>query len=419
MKRRHMTTRGFTMLEMLIAMAITIGIVLFINQVFSSVKDAVSSGIGLSRVIQNARVARAQMTEDARAMVKPSDEGFLMVVNKDMANVYMTPDAATPFAKVPSDQLCFARLRGDLEPVTPGKTDSISSTSDANHVKIWYGHALRLKDDGTDYTPLKPYLGPTSLNQADPNYYAINWIMGRQALFLDEGPNNPQQIYSYGAQTDMQIAGYTGEPASDVDDKLYMALTDVSGNVSASGPATLQDISNDLIVPANGGSGGPENAIKYTYVRADQRLRVNPYPVYKSEDADRQYGAWQLAQTHPYFVPNVTSIQVEVAADWFDKANNVEDQQDGLIDTDNQGGIIWYSEHHWNSAIKNRIKTYRASLGGDTQNADRLFLWTRDNQPKWPYLIRVTYRLTDEKGRVASQTGLGRMFEVILPVNRN
>ena len=406
MKRRHTTNRGFTMLEMLIAMAITIGIVLFINQVFSSVKDAVSSGIGLSRVIQHARVARAQMTEDARAMTKPSDEGFLMIVNKDMANVYMTSDATTSIAKVPSDQLCFVRSSDGLEPITPGGLNSISSTSDASKAKIWYGHCRRTNPDGTD----SGLLGATTSNNL--NRYAVDWIMGRQALFLEEDSTS-QLINSQTAATDSQVDGYGSLP-SGIDKKLSMALTDVVGDVVSGVPTSLQQISDDLN-PTGGGSS--DNAIKYTYVRTGERLRVNPYPVYDSGDADRQYGAWQLAQTHPYFVPNVTSIQVEFAADWYQVSG--AEGEDGLIDTDGKGGIIWYS-HHAPSAVSNSIPTdLRASLGGDTQNADRLFLWTKDNLSDWPHLIRVTYRLTDEKGRVASQTGMGRMFEVILPVNRN
>lgn len=392
MKKRHAPQRGgFTMLEMLVAMAITVGIVLFINQVFTSVSDAVRGGLGTSRVLQHARVIRAQLTNDAVSMVGPSDNGFLIIANKKYTGVKLSQDAAQTVA-VASDQLCFASLAGpDMEPITPGNQNSISTTSDAPYVKIWYGHCRHVKPDGTDSLDMTVAGG---LNE-----YPVNWVLGRQALFLEDDSTAPF-VYSQGAKYNATVNGTSAPIAKN----LYMGLTDVSGNVTP-GNSALVDLSNQIVT-------APATAMDLIYVK--ERLRVNAQPVY-NPSAGRDYAAWQIAQTHPYFIPQSLSFEVEVAGDWYDETAGAKGQ-DGKIDLDGKGQIIWYSKR--NTFYISRIESDYSA--GNNANADRVLVW-KANTPaaQWPYLVRLTYRITDENARVSSRAGLGRTFEIILPVNRS
>jgi len=395
---------GFTMLEMLVALSITIIMVLFIGEIFTTVKDAAASSIGTSRVLQHARIVNAQMDADTQPgmMVPPAEDGFLIVVNKEYAGVQISqdnPGTQTLF----SDQLCFARLRGDLEPITPGNTNSVSSTSDAPYVKIWYGHALRTRPDGSDYT--NKQLGPAG---DGINQYAINWVFGRQALFLDEDTTtNPQVIYSQGAKYNSDVSG-SGAP---VPTKLYMGLTDVAGSTGAgAGNTALADISSQIVASKSA-------AIDFVYV--NERLQANPFPVYDPDpdpDKNRELDAWQLAQTHPFFVPNTISIEIEFAGDYLPAGNPPTTPiGDGEIDTDSEDNIIWYSER---STHKGNVSNYTVSSlsAPATDNADELYVWRKGDH--WPHLIRITYRLTDDRGVVSSDSGIGRTFEQIIVVNR-
>jgi len=385
---------GFTMLEMLVALSITIIMVLFIGEIFTTVKDAAASSIGTSRVLQHARIVGAQIEADAELMVPltSGQDGFLIVVNREYPNVQISednPGTQTLF----SDQLCFVRFRGDLEPVTPGNTNSISSSSDAPYVKIWYGHCRRTRPDGSDDADMGLFRDDPTNTIPGVNTYAINWVFGRQALFLDEDTTaKPQFVYALSARTEAEVDGYGSPVVTGVPDALYMGLTDVAGSfpVASTGPTTLTEIAADIQPP------NESNAIKYVYV--EQRLRVNPLPVYDPGN-NRALDAWQMAQTHPFLVPHTLSIEVEVAGDF---------NSDNEIDS-NANGVIWYSERNPGGVL--------SSAGSHPDNADAVYVWHSGDTVK-PRLVRITYRVTDARGVVSSQAGIGRTFEQIIVVKQ-
>lgn len=359
---------GFTMLEMLVAMAITLIIILFINQIFSSVKDAVTNGVALSSVIENGRILSGQLHDDADAMVNNSAGGFLIIYNDKINGVQPTPDYAnSSLPTVRSDQLAFVRLRNNLEPMCPGTLNSYSNTVYAPYVRVWYGTGLRTKADGSDP-------GSTALGNANSgdNRYSRDWILCRQALFLCD--TSPGGTHATGAKYNASVTNYSGSPL------LYQGYSDVEYG------QTLQDIDADII-------SGNANGLNYIFTGGN-RLRVNPAPDLSISNG-RDYSSQQVAQMHPLFVPNVPEFIVDFAGDY---------DNDGKVDTDSAGKIKWYDRY------TNPPGVPVASNG---------FVFAPGSS-KWPYMVRVRFRVTDPTGKVNGADGsMGRQFEQIITIRRD
>ncbi|MDX1681563.1 MAG: hypothetical protein R3336_00450, partial [Phycisphaeraceae bacterium] len=169
-------------------------------------------------------------------------------------------------------------------------------------------------------------------------------------------------------------------------------------------------------------------------------LQFNPAPRY---DFDNGYSmkSWQIAQQHPLLARNVSDFVVQFAAD----ADN-----DGVIDRDSDGDgapdnsatapdpIVWYDIDNplvagfnydngdWGGSGNSTVPGYTAytpqdttvDLDGDTgsSNDETLYVWRHDDDTvvdaggddiidsseatnsKWPFLIRLRWRVHDEKG---------------------
>ena len=174
------TRRGFTMIEMLVTLAITIVLMLFVGQIFSHVSDAARSGIAVSHVLENARVITSQISDDASNMVGPTEGGFLIIdISQTPAAGLNENDSGT--RAYYSDQLMWVRLRGDLEPVKPGNDNTFAnSADDAAYVRVYYGHGLHLNPNSSS---------AGTFGDAGLNEYASNWVLSRHAMFLAESPS--------------------------------------------------------------------------------------------------------------------------------------------------------------------------------------------------------------------------------------
>ena len=60
---------GFTFIEMLVAMSIAVGMMLFVNQIVGHSAEAVRLGESASQVIESARIITDQMTKDIERML--------------------------------------------------------------------------------------------------------------------------------------------------------------------------------------------------------------------------------------------------------------------------------------------------------------------------------------------------------------
>ncbi|MCC7408022.1 MAG: hypothetical protein IT442_08120 [Phycisphaeraceae bacterium] len=352
------------------------------------------------------------------------------------------------------------------------------------------------------------------------NELASQWGLGRQALFMRDGgmalPGQAegtdsrmnQTIHANGsgnysaASYNADVVGYSSSLPNQVPPKLYMGLTDVAymtfddpttwgarvggGGMLVGGSVLLPSLSNDATTiwemddPRKTNTGSPYYVAGYPTGGATllanigqyrnrvypltfgvKHLRVVPRPTYVDGDPDRRFGAYQFAQTHPYFMQGVSDFIVEFALDFFpadDEAGPSTHAIPGLpLPADIQGqdkhGLRFRYRHGnlaWWTAFANQPATNGTydSLEPPTlpagnltfvpglnnfeaydpapnmPHADAAFVFRHDDSnPKWstwPYLLRVRWRMHDSSGRlVDGADGIpGQWFEVILPVNR-
>jgi prepilin-type N-terminal cleavage/methylation domain-containing protein len=352
--------RGFTLIELMVAIAITSILILFISQVFNTVQGTVSYGIRVADVLDHQRVVSDQIVRDTAEMLGPSDNGFLIVVNHVVPAYYSAEHEQgakeaqlkrPPFIR--SDQLVFIRSRGELDPICPDRSTRFDGQSEAQFVRIWYGHGVRPRPDGL-LTGGGPNLAPPGgraanfgytvgatlqdgINRGQPsfgnlggkdagrgapvpgtNYYCANWILGRQALFLDPTITSGTasgRIFANDAISVSPVNGVVGKPGG-LTSQLWSGLTDIAAVSTAQVHERIFSMkfdpkaSNPTATP---GSISWEGALRLTY--SDNRLIVNPEirPTWSGATGDIQ--AWQVAQQHALLMPNVSEFAIDFSAD--------------------------------------------------------------------------------------------------------
>ncbi|MBI1370880.1 MAG: prepilin-type N-terminal cleavage/methylation domain-containing protein [Planctomycetes bacterium] len=368
---------AFTMIEMLVAMAVATIMILFVNQIFNTARSAVSSGLGVSKIIQHARIANDQIDRDAEEMVGPTAGGMLIIGNKTITGVKLkSSDIQTPPTRN-IDQLMFIRYKNDIEPVCPSNDNSVANTSGAPFVKIWYGQCQRTTAAGTD----DGALGAAGTS----NQYALNWILGRQAMFLEGG----------------SVSGNSCTDATETSNVGGAAAGFYTGGVTKQAYTALADVCKWSLGDINKNATSDTVALTYTY--GTQRLRVNA-----TSPGGAPSGS-QLAQMHPLFVPNVSELQIEFAGDYATGTTNSA-PPDGAVDTDASGNIKWYGI----SLSPPGVTALTAT------NIAKGWVFRKTNAAMWPYMIRIRYRMHDDKGVVpGSDNQPGRWFEQVIRVNRS
>ncbi len=383
-------TKGFTIIEMMVAITITLILIGIIDVLFRDTSRAVGMGVSMNEIMSNAQIMSTQLRSDAAAMVGPTGtpaSGFLVIRNEIRNSKVAIPSGGEVMRDVRVDQLAFIRRSAHntdefLHPLTPGSAASFHSDGKALYAKVWYGHVEHLKADGVT--------SGGGLGNAGLDVLANQWVLGRQAILLAGSSPPGVTIYAQSAQNDATVNG-TGYPG--VNKRMYNALTDVAAVDLVGVHATL-----------------PGDALKYIY-DSNARLKVASPPTTNTFDS------WRLAQMHPYFVGNVSDFIVEFAADA---------DMSGDVDTDSSQ-IRWYGLATGSPGDTYGTPTFS---GWPTTPVVSGTTWvfqhdvTAGNNA-WPYLIRIRYRMHDFSGRIAGGIDTttqkpigGRWFEHIIKVPR-
>lgn len=375
-RRLSAATRGraFTLFELLIAIALTLLMLVAINRIFSDARRAIGGGVSLSRIQADSRAMLEQIHRDTELMIgphrrlrkpmlgswiEPEHGGILVIVQREIeAPVPDVSGRGIATRMVRSDQLVFIRPRGDEDPIAPSGHNNYTSEHllDADFIRVWYGHVRRTSPLGDgQHNPGQPddpaapgelgrppetVIGSGNQNYVIDNELASQWILGRQALFLQTSDvgNSPSYALDGGnyfsATTGQWVRGLpAGIP---VPRALFMGLTDVAwygfdrpflrwGDINpyhgqiVGGPPdfTVVDNAMRLFNLQPGVFANPiyiVRAVRYnTFAR--KRLRVTPVPAFDIQ-AGLDMPAWQVAQTHPFFLAGVSDFIVEFAGDY-------------------------------------------------------------------------------------------------------
>ncbi len=478
--RRIIRAGAFTIVELIVAMGITVIMLFLINQMFTVTSNAVSLGISLSDVIGAGRAMSDQIERDALAMNKPEDgalgptggKGLMVIVLQKQSNVaYLEPGYKESTRSVYSCQLGML-IRRDvgtnktgLMPVAPANSTTFSvpdltPMANVEAVWVWYGHLQKVDGTGVDNGTLVP---PTGLNRV-----CNNWLLGRQATFLvataaDLDTPSPVIARAAGVWNNAVVTGIThpniGSPLR------YHGLTDIAlcSLNSPTAPAAL--LGGDVASNPPGSPNtlyafnGPDRFDNATYqARAiacmyeSQRLRANPLPAVI--DKANPFPPGQIAQMHPILTDNVSDFIIDVAGDYEDDgALSINaDGEDGTVDLHN-GEIKWYgleantvtgtfafptSMPPWiaNASTTTDMSPKSAALA----NGGIALVFRHDFPKHWPYLVRIRYRIHDKRGDLlgdrspendgsplvtaetapgaVGKTNVGRWFEQIIHVKR-
>ncbi|MEM6332766.1 MAG: prepilin-type N-terminal cleavage/methylation domain-containing protein [Planctomycetota bacterium] len=249
---RHTSAKsGFTLLELLVAVSISVVMMLLINLLFQQTVAAVSLGSGTSDVLHQGSSVNTQLQKDfgvgAEEIIlrnslpgNPDDDrdvtsssaqdpvrvGVLIIATHFIDND--TANAATPseqdevflesgqrgtvfipedsdgdgHADVRSDQLVFLRNTYPGEAaITPQTTDANASVVPVGAARVWYGHLQPTIDDGTEANGDDPTDTDEYWFYQNP---ANDWILGRQAMyFLDPDDDNHSEADPYNSGTPM------------------------------------------------------------------------------------------------------------------------------------------------------------------------------------------------------------------------
>jgi len=414
-------------MELLVAISVSLGLILFVGQIMDTTTDAISSGFDTSELLQNSRVLTEALDSDALLMQGPSGNGVLMIASQTVPSRVLESDQTD--ADVRADQIMFIRFRGSLEPLCPGSSNNYSNnTGSAGYVRVWYGHCQQVQRNGLAAST------NAKLGEAGVNRFASKWVLGRQAIFLASSPTTTQLYSSHptgstnlGARYDAQLKGAagayftdaggcpykkTGQSGSEPMGRLYHGLNDVVDQ-------TLAELDAD-IHPA----GALDTAIAAEYLYVKERLHVNPEPELGNLEP------WRIGQMHPQMLRNVSDITIEFAGDYVDDIDEDGDpmttELDGKPDVDGSGNLIWYSVDNIPvgpvttpfelPGIINPLASTAINSGTDAT----VFIFTRSNPNAWPYFIRMRYRMHDRNGKMTGSDGEpGRIIEQVIGVNRN
>ncbi len=403
--------RGFTLTEMIVAVAVSALMLGLVSQIFLSTQQAVRRGIGISDSVAGTRPVAQQLALDAKHMLGPQDGkpgaagGGLLVIHSHTINNVSVPRPGAITGEITrsirDDQLLFIRRAAGIAPITPEAAGNLVpyAAGDPQHARVWYGHLVRTTAAGA--------AGP-GLGKGD-DVLGTDWMLGRQALLMD--PSVPASVtHSNGFGSKSLVTG-PSVPGGTV---LGLGYTDL-----------VNRSLDDLIVALSSGSY-KDIAEALLYLDKYSRLHVNPTPTL----ATGSISTFAVAQTHAFLMNHVSDVLVEFAADV---------NLDGKIDTVTGGNAIqWYGGVADAAAgVAVPPDTYPPKR---VQGSDVMFVWQHNDEDDgtgkgavtgsttqvsyWPYLVRIRYRVHDKAGLLSTpgltdgQSGGGFWFEHVFRVRR-
>lgn len=467
-----MKRHAFTMMELLVAIALTALLLTLITTVFNQTQNAISRGAAVSELIGASRATSEQFTTDAKQMLLFEDitrinepPGFLVIIQDVRAGVtfptpqqHNQPESDWTPRDIRTDQIAFFRAADRLDSLTPGSNKRFDSDARAGVARVWYGHVYR--------------------NETIPVELPVTQMMlGRQALLLigpsDTFPDSSGGVYADatgGFPLASARADTTGVVGLAGGYQLWQGVTDAlavdfDGVLFADGTGTYT--TPGISIDANGWptNAYKDSALSWAFPDPSARLIADPRVTLPATDATAL--TVETGQTHAALIPYVSDFAIEFAADItddlvFDPATGTyaPGPPDGLPDntpdtytTPDGEAIKWYTTIDPNPDADGNYEgdnnpaqpiTWPIPTAGLHSSAGSVyppahgsgrFVFGHTGEDEsvgpnygagrwWPYLIRIRYRVHNRTGEFSSidpVTGdpvSGKWFEQIIPVPR-
>ncbi len=450
---RPTQSRGYTLMELMVAIGITVMLMVLVQQLFRETTRAVNVGVQTSQILTQAEAISTQIKRDADLMLGPSQSeskpaGYLVIVNRRIEHerdenenivgplhIRSRRSALVEYDHndVPrgyrADQIIFIAGEPDqtrhppFRSLTPKSPYTLGSDIEARFARVWLGHAVQAANPEDE-----PRLGQRGTRNEWPN----DWVLARHALLLTQDGTgafdldvDPDIIHSpreagarwYDFSHEVENSNL---PAGPHYRQLIRSLTDVADT-------TREQLIGDI-------EDGEDNGGHYLALARATAVPPSHFRVFVNQIPDLdEFASWQIAQMHPVLSGHVSDFIVEFAGDY-------REDQPRRIDRDDNGNVIWYS--HFDNRHDNGGDLTRPHVWGVDEAASELpfdpdrqplapgaqtpvddenewyywkinddtavFVWRHDDvgasdsdEPSmWPHMIRIRYRLQDPRGDV-------------------
>lgn len=389
------SSAAFTLIELMISIAIVIALMIGVNYVFASVGQATGLTQAVSRVTRDAQGAQAVMSRDF-ATADMASAPFVVIRStatpafRSRADYLAAPNNADPRVELDPVNtgsyitngmtavnnrvhrtdvvLFFARDKfarqtggGTLNPGSIPVTPYLSDMS-SQEAMIWYGHLWLPNDDDANPFPWTPpamtypsnpptYPGWGVTPAANPNnFYANQWILGRFAVLL-QAPEGPHVV------TRRTPRDATGNPIPPIQETRQWHIkthpaghprhalrADAPSEPSATPSITLMQSRYDLAATSMSDltttfsrddfrQGNPPIHPWWTALMATYRFQARPFGV---GVAGSRLQPKDVALQAPIFLSNCSQFIVEYAGDFMSQNNTNGAFQsatgDGIVD---------------------------------------------------------------------------------------
>jgi prepilin-type N-terminal cleavage/methylation domain-containing protein len=360
------TKRGFTLIELMVSIALVLILILGVNKVFQIATDSVNAGQAISDISRDNRGIQTVLYNDFQNGVIRSDDMPCFVIRSSRVAAFLDreemlgdidyqsldPATATP-AQVDAairsididgnnseadagemlgrnnmtarnyrqDVMCF--FARHLYPRQTGNDGTYAARMSSNEAFVWYGH-LRQPTDWSNTAAVNMDPGPVSsgnvvTQDTNPNnFYARQWGLGRVAVLLrlpdpttglitDDGiPPVPQQFIRRSQGPAGTNYSPLGQGSSSPDGSLIEhSRYDLAGtNID-----TFASILKTQVLPAPRTSGSSA-----WYSRGGIAHRFAGYP-----QPFKPMSSYGVARTVPWLVGGCTSFMVEYAGDFLNQ----------------------------------------------------------------------------------------------------
>ncbi|HZZ43440.1 MAG TPA: prepilin-type N-terminal cleavage/methylation domain-containing protein [Tepidisphaeraceae bacterium] len=268
---------AFTLIELMISMALALLLLLGVNYVFRTTQQTVSTGMALSTALRSQNSVADVIRNDFQSVVSSDSMPALVIHSnsvyafQDANDQHTDPDGLVKTAKlnpntgtdsdaVPTtstnkryhrvDTLSFfatgnfLRQTGQPASASPPLVESLVSDQSSKQAWIWYGHAALPDNTATNYYgPGEPDSATTPAYISNPGTYtgayASNWILSRVAILLTEPDSITGQIYDNNNNPQVFLTADTNPPTGVNVDPLWPLAYNARSTSNSTSPSFL------------------------------------------------------------------------------------------------------------------------------------------------------------------------------------